>query len=314
MGRIGGYKKRQYLASRWKAWFSAYWAKGSIGTRELGRAIVSNCDRKSVPNGVVSQWLGGRRVPEPDMAFAVGEAFRSLGHASDGISALFGAGRYIEVARLLRELAVVDPEKAVQTYCRLPYYFNWIEVWSNPDDAFRRMTGAPINFDIVQLRRDRYVLFDYNAQNDAWQLVDSGNTDMRDKPPRYKAHSNSGSPRNPIPILGNERAAWILASQAIKGSEVQIASISDERVVFSNTNKQDDYDFYLRRHAYFEFNEIRKSLWYALLPWASTLVGNEALLSMQMTPIADPKIARDRLANAIRQSPQLRVETREGIA
>lgn len=272
-----------------------------VSARQFCESFDKLCHRPIFDHSVILEWCSKPFNPHDDTVFVVGEIFRFFGLPTDGLSALYGAGRYLEVAQLLRELSLADKLKAVQLFCRLPHYLEWIEECSEPRDNRKSMHPGPsASISINQLRTDRITLFDYETLNAKWKTIVESNRDSRNAPPRFKDDEKH------VPVYLDEAEAWLTATQAITGIQASFTRDRDQQVTLGDAQSQAEHDFALRRYGHDHFNEMRERLWWAMRPWAEILVGEETLCQTEITPIRHPGIARALFYKAIRQAPELR--------
>jgi hypothetical protein len=248
---------------------------------------------------MLDQWITGQSVPEQNRVVSVGEGLRKIGLPANGLVALYGAGRFAAVGRMLRELAVVDAASAVKFYCRLPLYLNWVrpaakelvryeyENAAGPTaDEDRRLTQSALSdmgitaasralqqqtlHEVVWDDDSRLDLFGSGLIQDAWLLVSDDMDGRRDKVPTPGGH--------PL-VLGSEAQAWALASAAITRAESL---------------------FNARENGQVDFDQVVDGLWFDLREWAE-LVDFETL-RLHEWQIVDPIEARMGMRQAIRSS------------
>jgi hypothetical protein len=143
-------EQAEYQRVRWSLYLETQFATG-------GPTRAKFADALEVPTSRVSQWLASERGVEAQTAFAAGEVLRdAFGLLTSGSEALYAAGCFADVLRLLREAAMnegsggiggpsrpdvsggiggpsrpdvnVERERVVALYCMLPRRFLASEV------------------------------------------------------------------------------------------------------------------------------------------------------------------------------------------
>jgi len=114
-------EQTEFLRVRWSTYL-----EGLLGSGAASRASIA--DALDLPTSRLSQWLAGERGVEPATAFEAGETLRErFGLDTSGPDALFAAGHFTDLFRLLRATAFTDArdagELAVALYCRIPGRF-----------------------------------------------------------------------------------------------------------------------------------------------------------------------------------------------
>lgn len=271
MGSPGDFQHGEYREDRWITWFGQNWIRlklyqPTLSNKKFASAIGSNyVKRNTVSNDIVTKWLAGKSTPEPKMIFATGEAFRSYGVATSGLEALYGAGRFIDAARLLREFAISKPNSAVFIFCRLPGRLDWVEYCSSP-------ISINESIDPSHLARLRSLVAPQFTKLLAttWDALEDLE---RDAIQRIRSAQ----------LIGHQRGAWAEAAAAIESTGQRDRAQHVDRQVMHNVDAERDvdaqraYDEVMRLNAHRRFNENRQRLWSDLRVWAE-MTHREALV------------------------------------
>lgn len=148
-------EQAEYQRVRWSLYLDALLAAG-------GPTRARFADALELPTSRVSQWLAGERGVEAGTAFVVGERLReTFGVRTSGCEALYAAGYFADLLRLLREAALEDRgparERAVALYCSLPRRFLASEIraldgYARTVDGYRESEFE--HHEAARLRRD----------------------------------------------------------------------------------------------------------------------------------------------------------------
>lgn len=108
----------EFQRVRWSVFLEETFAGTSASRNRVAEAL-------DLPTSRVSQWMSGERGVEAGTAFALGETLRcDFGIATSGIEALYAAGYFGDVLRVLRAVSLDErPESrriAVALYAALP--------------------------------------------------------------------------------------------------------------------------------------------------------------------------------------------------
>jgi hypothetical protein len=118
--------------SKWGTWITpllqSLFNRGFSNTR-IADEIQKHRLAKKQPASRITAWINQQSVPMAPLAFAVGETLGNFGLESNGPIALYMAGQYFRLVKLLAQLSSCDDQDI------LPCLLYTIRILQNPQDA-----------------------------------------------------------------------------------------------------------------------------------------------------------------------------------